>query len=251
MYRYQLLKPLTIFLACFLFLGSSAQKKAPVIGHGIDENGNEFEITTGYVEEKQPTDNSSQQPKYDGGPLFQLFKFIQGLTNTIFGVQSTAGNNGREYESGTVALLLPAHEKNFWAIGVGAGITQKGSKYKFPGGTTKVQVWYVEVPQLKLRYGIPADAGTFLLDLNPYYAIAVSGKTKSFTGASTELKFGNGFGNNFQRSDWGFKFGASFRLRSVPVLGGVFYDLGLGNISPIKDIKTHNRGIGVQVGVQL
>jgi hypothetical protein len=255
MLRFTILRSFATLVFCLFYIMCRCQDKPKVIDRYIDEQGHEIEIIAGWVEEKQPTDNSSWKPEYKGGPFFEAFKFIQSITNAINNFHLNADNNGvyKDYDRpGTESYFAAEKSNHFLSFGIGLGVANKGSRFKFSAGTTKTDIWYLEVPQVKLRYGINlVNASTVFFDLNPYYAIAIGGNTKSFTGTKTSLKFGTGAGSNFKRSDWGFKLAASYRLKNKPFFVGLLYDLGLGNISPTKAIKTHNRGFGLQVGCQI
>lgn len=130
------------------------------------------------------------------------------------------------------------------------GLELSGQGAKITEGTDeiKINIMYLKVPVnvvTKLNLGL----GSLQLGAGPYYAYALSGKTKSGD-EETDIEFGNDDGDGLKRTDFGINLLAGYELKSG-LNFGLGYQLGLSNTSPdsYKDFyTTKNTGISVSVG---
>ncbi len=112
---------------------------------------------------------------------------------------------------------------------------------------------YLDIP-IKVKYSIPVnETMSFYGEAGPYVGIALSGKFKyketydGETDIETEsVDFGgNDEEDDFKRLDYGLTLGGGLDVGIVEV--GVFFDLGLANISSYEDDAIKNRVLRVSV----
>lgn len=249
MYRPTFFKLLFVILSAVLFSTVNAQTKPG--DTWTDAEGNQWELQGVATDTKQKADYngspSSQSSDFDGGWFFQAFKFIQWI---IGRGSSEEQSPVLEYATSANQFMPAKRTGSFFSVGLGLGVSQKGQKSSFSGGSSKTTIWYLNIPAVKARYNMRMnDASTLFFDLTPYYAIALGGQSK-FGGTTTSLKFGNSAGNNFKRGDFGIQLGAAYRWKTQPFYVGLVYDYGLANIYPSTStgVKIHNRAFGIQVG---
>ena len=114
---------------------------------------------------------------------------------------------------------------------------------------TKDNAAYVQLPLLASYRVALSDAVRFQIDLGPYFAFGISGKTK------TDYNFGEPIHKEYdsfdeyegmKKFDCGIHLGASVNYSHL--LAGVFYERGLKNISRIQGEKFQNGTVGVSLG---
>lgn len=115
---------------------------------------------------------------------------------------------------------------------------------------------YVDIPiALKGRIGV-SDNTYLFLSAGPYVGIGISGKSKSesiYNGDKTsheeEVKWGSDENNDMlKRPDFGLAFGGGVEIKSFQF--GIFYNLGLANISAYAEDETKikNRVLNISAG---
>jgi len=248
MYHSNFAKGCLIILSSFVVTSTNAQSKPG--DTWTDAEGTQWELQGAATDNQQKADYngspSSQKDKFDGGWFFRAFKFIQWA----MGIRSDEITTAKEYPEDSRPLVPAQKARNFLSVGIGLGLSQKGQKASFPGGSSSTTIYYLDIPALKARYHLRmADASTLFFDLSPYYAIALGGHSK-FLGSKTGLKFGNSAGDNFRRGDFGIQLGGAYRWKTQPFYAGLVYDYGIANIAPSTGtgFKFHNRSFGVQIG---
>jgi hypothetical protein len=257
---------LPVFLvvtSVLLAISGQAQDKPKPVEIQYDENGNPTEIYGVGDLSKQPTDNSScseTKRRVDG--FFEAFKFIQSITRMFTGSVSPDPTMSEQEET----LLDPQYPRtlkeqfvadqirksgNYFSFAIGAGIGMKGGTNVYGSLNDKISIWYLRIPELKVRYNIPLQGGNrVFVDVDPYYAIALAGNSK-FGATSTTLKFGSSTGSSFKRGDYGIAIMPGIRLKNQPILFGLVADFGLRNLYPDNAFKVHNSSFGVAVGYAL
>lgn len=111
---------------------------------------------------------------------------------------------------------------------------------------------FIKVP---LNFGarLPVGLGSVSLGTGPYFAYAISGKSKDPNGQETDLKFGNELNDSFKPTDFGLNFFGTYGLKSGLnfTLG---YQLGLSDNAPkavTNQISTKNSSLAVTVGYNI
>ncbi len=112
---------------------------------------------------------------------------------------------------------------------------------------------YLDIP-VKVKYSVGVnETMSFFGEFGPYVGIALSGKIKyieTYDGDTSteteEIKFGsNDEEDDFKRLDYGITLGGGLNVGIVEV--GVYYDLGLANISAYEDDDVKNRVLRLSV----
>jgi hypothetical protein len=115
---------------------------------------------------------------------------------------------------------------------------------------------YIEIP-LTLKVSSGTGGINIYGDLGPYIGMGISGKTKfdvTALGVTTtdknDVKWGSGENDDFKSLDFGLTAGAGVKINAIQL--GIYYDLGLANISPstTNGRKINNRVLGLSMGIQ-
>ncbi len=107
---------------------------------------------------------------------------------------------------------------------------------------------FIKVP---LNFGVrlPVGIGAVSLGTGPYFAYALSGKSK-LNGQETDLNFGNDLSDSFKPTDFGLNFFGTYGMKSG--LNFTFgYQLGLSDNAPkavTDQISAKNRGMSFSIG---
>jgi hypothetical protein len=130
----------------------------------------------------------------------------------------------------------------------GLDFVNKASNESQGNFTTKVSLYYLQVPVL-INYNHPInESNSIHFGLGPYAAIGLFGNYKS-SGISRSVKFGSSTNSDdLKRMDYGLAFNAGFRfLKKWDA--SLNYDLGLRNVSTTPpDPDTKIRGFSLNVG---
>ena len=141
---------------------------------------------------------------------------------------------------------------------------QKGSKYGFGSGSSKITLNYIQVP-LNVVYNLElGKSGKLFFGLGPEVAFGISGNSKNSSG-KTKVKFDgketdSSGGDNYKhlkRTDFGVTVLAGFQLE-MGAFAKIGYTLGLTDIDPDKNNSDpyfrssyKNRGLSICVGYML
>lgn len=162
-----------------------------------------------------------------------------GVNLSTFGGDMKNTKSAFKYQFGITADIELAQK--FYLL-TGLDLQTKGVKYEPKSEPDiKYNPMYLQIP-VHLGYKIELLPGTKLvINAGPYIAYGIGGKAKG--GGSSEKIFGN---DKFNRLDFGVGGGIGLEFGKFCVNGG--YDLGLRNISDMKNTNIKNRNIYMTLG---
>lgn len=145
----------------------------------------------------------------------------------------------------TVGLLLNYNVDELVFVRTGLDFTTKGAKYKYGAVERTYNPMYLQIP-IHVGYKLPfTNSFNCSLHVGPYLSYGVGGKIKTeVSGKVSDMEdseidfFGTEESGGFRRFDFGLGLGVGAEFGNVLVELG--YDLGLANISYIKDNKVKN-----------
>ncbi|MBC8486945.1 MAG: PorT family protein [Bacteroidetes bacterium] len=131
----------------------------------------------------------------------------------------------------------------------GLFISQKGYKYEFDDNWKgSVSLLYAEIP-VTAKYTFDVGKVGIYGETGPYFGMGLTGWYKSeFEGEKDSDNIVFGKDEDFKLLDIGIRFGAGVEISSVQI--GLYYDLGLANISHDDSggYKMTNKVLGFTVG---
>lgn len=128
----------------------------------------------------------------------------------------------------------------------GLGLNQKGFKQEADGTSSKIKMWYLDVPVMVNYKFTVNDDWCIYPSVGVYYGIGIGGKTK------LAGRKGDTFGDDgFQRSDFGLRLSCTADWKRYQVSAG--YVLGLVDVLDSPEMasywgKIKNRSFYVMVG---
>lgn len=188
--------------------------------------------------------------KSDEGVVF-------GIRGGILGANMSFSEDGSSYSPGSrigfnagvnvdIPLMQSLH------LQTGLFLQQKGFKMEEDGETWKVNPMYLQIPVLaSYRYAF-SDACELQINVGPYLAYGISGKSKYEVGGDeAEYDFFGGEDDDDSECaksfDMGLSFGAGVTVAKHYYLG-FSYDLGLTNIGRDDDGSIKNKAWMINLG---
>lgn len=175
------------------------------------------------------------------------------LTKAHFDQENLLPNSPDYFWGTTAGIVGEVCVVEFFALQTEVGVVQKGYKMSHPflngNKTVTTHFDYLEIPLLlKMKYGSETVKGYVMA--GPYYAYALSGKTKLAGEQSNKIDFDQA---NIKRSDWGGVFGVGIGTALGP--GTLFldgrYELGFTNLDDQPEITNtgwYSRGFNIGLG---
>ena len=153
----------------------------------------------------------------------------------------------------TAGVLVDYNVNELVFVRTGLDLTTKGAKHKEEGIERTYNPMYLQLP-IHVGYKLPfTNSFNCSLHLGPYLSYGVGGKIK--TKVLDEISdiedseinfFGTAANDGFKKFDFGLGLGIGAEFGNVLVELG--YDLGLANISYIKDNKVKNMNAYLTLG---
>ncbi len=186
------------------------------------------------------------------------------LANTHHQVNGETINDGYGMNPGFhVGLTFDVPLTGFLSFEPGLLFSTKGTKIDRDGVlgvsmTSKTNLYYLDIP-LTVKAFYELGGMKVFGAAGPYAGFGLSGKVISTVEVQgteettdSDIKWGNDkLKDDLKRFDMGLTFGAGIEISSLMV--GVYYDLGLANISAYQDFdtKTNNRVLRFSLGYKL
>lgn len=147
-----------------------------------------------------------------------------------------------------VGLMVKIGMNDNLALQPGLFVSQKGYKYNESDVKSNISLIYLDLP-VTAKYMFDLGKASPYLEAGPYMSIGLKGKSKfeiDGESESVDIKFGKE--EDLKLIDAGIRFGAGLEISSVQI--GLFYDLGLANISHDNDggYRVKNKVLGFTLG---
>ena len=131
-----------------------------------------------------------------------------------------------------------------WGVETGVYLQTKGGAKTYDGVTTKLNLWYLELPIL-CNYHIHCKQIEFIPFIGFYYGYCMKGELRDKYGSVSWL--GKYEKKRLVRSDWGARLGGGISWRHIYFAIG--YDWGLSNIG-VRTLK-YQYGEKIPIGMRL
>jgi hypothetical protein len=193
----------------------------------------------------------------------QIFRIIGGLNLSNMIAKDDEGTYSDDFKMKPgfhIGATVEFPFSNVLSLGTGLLIDSKGFKTKEEGrdwvSKEKLSLYYLDIPIL-LKATNEFDSGIKIFGvIGPYIGVGLSGKVKEeyeHQGQKETDEFDVEWGNDenedfFRRFDSGLTFGGGVEFNAIFI--GIYYDLGLYNISPYSNngFKMKNRVLRFSVG---
>jgi hypothetical protein len=131
----------------------------------------------------------------------------------------------------------------------GLFLSNKGYKIEFSGGSSTLNINYLEIP-VNVSYKLDVGDNKLNLFAGPYIGLAMGGKLKTDVSGidDVDIEFGTDDTDQLKGSDFGLNVGAGFQIEKISIRAQ--YALGLSNLDPAgeSDMELKNAVIGISLG---